>query len=123
MAPARCSARQPRRQIERLQIDGGLGEPHALRWMTEAVGEIGQPPVNLRAFVARRGKRQNGVVVRLRQRVADAVALAVAPVGIHDALVYVGMMRFEPAGQRGAEIEADVLEVRRRRRSGGSIRR
>ena len=102
-------------QIERLQIDSGLSEPHALRWMAEAVGEIGQPPVNLRAFIARRGKGQDGVVVRLRQRIADAVALAVAPVGIHDALVYVGMMRFEPVRQRGAEIEADALKDASRR--------
>ncbi len=102
-------------QIERLQIDSGLSEPHALRWMTEAVGEIGQSPVNLRAFIARRGKGQDGVVVRLRQRVAGAVAFVVAPVGIHDALVYIGMMRFEPVRQRGAEIEADALKDARRR--------
>ncbi len=72
------------------------------------MGEIGQPPVNLRAFVARRGERQDGMIVCLRQRIADAVALAVAPVGIYDALMHIRMMLFEPACERGAEIKAQM---------------
>src|SRR5262249_35702977 len=64
---------------------------------------------------ARRGERQDGVVVGLRERGADAIAFAMTPVGVHDALVYVGMMRLEPSGERGAEIEADALEDARRR--------
>src|SRR5215831_12562036 len=96
--------------IERFQIDGGLGEPHALRWMTKAMGEVGQPPMNLGLFVAERGERKDGVVVCLCEGIADAVPFTMTPVRVHDALVYVGMMRFEPSGERGAEIEADALE-------------
>src|SRR4029077_8883027 len=70
---------------------------------------------DLRAFVARRGERQDGVVVRLRQRIPHAVAFAVAPVGVRDARMHGGMMRCEPTRQRRTEVEADALEDASRR--------
>ena len=65
---------------ERFQVYRGLGQPHALRLMTEAMLKVSQSPGNLGDFILVRGKRQDGVVVSLGKRVAYAVRLEIGAV-------------------------------------------
>jgi hypothetical protein len=99
-------------QFQALHIDSRLRQPHALGIAPEPVLKIAHSPHHLRVFVARVGKRQDGVVVRLRQRrsVAGKILLAL-PIRRQDSLVRVGRMAFQPGQQCGAKIEADARVV------------
>src|SRR5262249_15134347 len=54
-------------QFQGLSINRGLGQPHAFRISPETVLKISDAPGDLRLLVARIGKRQNRVVISLRQ--------------------------------------------------------
>jgi hypothetical protein len=51
--------------------------------MTKAMGEVIQTPADLGALVAGGGQRQNRVVIRLSQRIANAIARAVLAVAMN----------------------------------------
>ncbi|MFO0635691.1 MAG: hypothetical protein U0168_22860 [Nannocystaceae bacterium] len=99
-------------QLERLEIDRGLGQPDALGAPAEAGLEVAQAPADLRAFVATRRQRQDRVVVGLRHgRAVAAEALAAQVVGRNDRAVDVATVALEPRQQRGPEVEAHARVV------------
>ena len=94
--------------LQRLDVHGGLGQPHPLGITAEPVAEIGDSPPHLGLLVPRAGQRQDHVVVDLRQRVAvPAPPLLAEPVGLDDSLQHLGSGVGHPLQQRGAEVEAD----------------
>ena len=72
------------------------------------MAEIGDAPADLRVQIAVVAERQDGVVVRLRQRVAVTAQDDAARVGIEDLPVHLGRMPLQPGEQRGAEVEGEM---------------
>ena len=70
-----------------------LGQPHGVGAPPEAALEVGQAPADLRAPVALVAQGQDGVVVRLRDGVAEAARGQRARVGDEDAAVGLGRVR------------------------------
>ena len=77
----------------------------------KAMLEVGDAPADLRAAVARRAQRQDGVAVGLRDGVAVAAPAQARRVGLEDLGVGLGVRALEPREQRGAEVEREVLVV------------
>jgi len=73
--------------LQRLVVHRHLRQPHPLRLVAEAVRETGDTPTNLADFVTAAGQRQDGVVDRLGQPVADGVDFPIPSLGGDDALV------------------------------------
>ena len=71
-----------REDIERLGVDRRFGQPHPGGLTPKAAPEVGDPPPDLRHFVAPRGEGENGVMVGHGDRAAVAVAGAAHTVGL-----------------------------------------
>ena len=101
-----------RHYVEGLEVDGGLGEPHAFRWPAEAVLEVADSPEDLGVFVPRVSEREDHVVVGLGHggAVAGEASLALG-VGGDDLLVHVWGFVLEPFEERGPEVVADASVV------------
>ena len=95
----------------RLEVDGGLGEPHGLGHATEMELEIFDAPADLRALVLLACKRHDDVVVHLRDGVAVTETLDALLVGFLDAPVGIRRVRANPTHERGAHVETHVLVV------------
>ena len=96
-------------KVQRLQVDRGFREPHALRVAPEAKAKVFDAPDHLRQLVARVGERHDHVVVALRQRRSmPRKALLAQPVGIQNRLVSVRRLLLHPGQQRGPEVETDA---------------
>ena len=98
---------------ERLEVDRGLRQPHALGLAAEAVLEIARCPRRICVCLSRAvGERHDHVVVGLRDRraVAGEALLALA-IGLEDAPVDVRRVRLHPGEQRRPEVEADARVV------------
>ena len=94
--------------LERVDVDGGLRQPHPLGPAAEAPLEVARAPAHLRPLVALVGERQDHVVVGLRERGAVAAeAVAADAVGVDDGGVDVGLALLEPRQQGRPEVEAD----------------
>ena len=94
--------------LQRLDVDGGLGQPHSLGVAAEAVAEVGDPPAHLCFLVSCTSQRKNHVIVRLRQRIAvTAPPILAEPVGLDDSLEGLRRLVGHPLQERGAEVEAD----------------
>ena len=98
--------------FESVQIDGGFGEPHALRETAETALEIADAPDDLGGAIAAVGQGQNHVVVDLGQSRAMAGKTKPAfAIGGQDGGVGLGIGTFQPGQERGAEIEAYAREI------------
>ncbi len=96
-----------RQQIQRLQIDRRLRQPHAFRLAAVAVLEVGNAPHDLRFAVPCRGKRHDDVVVGLRHGRAVSAKLPLAQaVGIANHRVGEWRLLLHPGEQRWPEVEA-----------------
>ena len=60
---------------QRVEVDRGLGQPHAGRSPPEPELEVAQPPADLGPSIGGARQRQDGVVERLRHPVRAAVAV------------------------------------------------
>ena len=99
-------------QVERVEVDCRLGEPHPLGLPAEAALEVADTPEDLRLLVAPVRQRHDHVVVRLRESGAVAgEALAARDVGREDLRVGFGRLPLEPREERRAEVEADPRVV------------
>src|SRR6185295_3279068 len=98
--------------LEALEIDGRLRQPHPFRRAAEAVLEVAEPPDHLCAFVARVAERQDGVPVGLSDRRAMAgEALEALAVRRQHGLVRLRLPALQPGEQRRSEVEADARVV------------
>ena len=112
--PPRLAGRQDRepdaglrQHLQRLDVDGRLGQPHPLGVAAEAMAEVGDAPEHLRLLVVPAGQRHDDVVVNLGQRVAvPAAALAAEAVGLDDPLEDVGGVLGHPGKEGRPEVEA-----------------
>jgi hypothetical protein len=94
-------------QLERLAVDRGLRQPHALRLAPEARLKVGDAPANLGHRSRSARQRHDDVVVDLRHRRAVAAkAQPAAPVGLQDVLVGARRVFLQPREQRRPEIES-----------------
>jgi hypothetical protein len=101
-----------RQYLERLRVHRRLRQPHAFRVAAEACAEVVDAPAHLRDFVAPARERHDHVVVDLRDGVAVAVVRRHAgAVRFDDLAVHGGRVAIEPGGERGADVERDLLEV------------
>ena len=93
--------------VEGLEIDSSLGEPHAFRVATEALLEIANAPAHLGDFVATARERHDQMIVNLRQRRAVSTeALARLTVSVENRGVGLGGLRLHPREQRRPKVEA-----------------
>ena len=95
----------------RLEVDGGLGEPHGLGHAAEMELEILDTPADLCALVLLACKRHDDVVVDLRNCVAVPEPLDALLVGFLDAAVGIRRVRADPAHEGWAHVETHVLVV------------
>ena len=96
-----------RQHLERFNINGGFGQPHALGTATEPVAKVGDAPGDLSLLVMPACKRHDHVIVNLGECVAVAPApLEAEPVGLDDRLEHGGLVLGQPVQERGAEVEA-----------------
>ena len=94
--------------LQRFDVDRRLRQPHPGRLAAEAMAEVGDPPAHLGPLVARRGERQDRVVVGLcHRRAVTAEAPAAALVGAQHGGVDQRALRCQPGEQRRPEVEAD----------------
>jgi hypothetical protein len=112
-----------RHRIQRVFVGGTLGQPHALRRSAEAALEVTNAPAELRAPFARRGERQDDVMIRRR----DGIAVAPAPDAGGVARLHGGQrlrgLVIEPLAERGADVErAPRIEVHHPGNAGARIR-
>ena len=95
-------------KFERLDIDRGLGQPHAFGLAPEAMDEVGDAPDDLGLFVARIRQRHDHVMVCLGDCVAmTSEVLTTFLVGVENAGIGFRIGAFQPAHQSGADVEAD----------------
>ncbi len=98
--------------FQRLQIDGGLRKPHALRIAPKTVLEIANAPADLRDPIARVGQRQDHMVVTLCDGGAvSGKTFAAFEVGFPYAAICVRSTFLHPGEKRWTKVEADVLVV------------
>jgi hypothetical protein len=94
--------------VQRLGVDGRLGEPHPDRLAAEAPAEVRDAPADLGHLVAARREREDRMVVGHRDRIAVPVMpLAAQAVGLEHGRVGLGRLTLQPLEQRRPEIEAD----------------
>ena len=89
---------------ERVEVDRGLGQPHAGRSPPEPELEVAQPPADLGASIGGTRQREDGVVERLGHPVHAAVTVDEAVVG--DAVAVL-----QPVRERGPESHEIAPEV------------
>jgi len=98
-------------ELQRLRVDGGLGEPEAFAAPPETPFEVAQAPADLGLLVSPRSQRQDHVVVRLRDGVAVPTARRALPVRLEDPPVDPRIPFLEVDEKRRPEIEGEVGEV------------
>ena len=95
--------------LERLDVDRGLREPHPLRLAARSGARNRGSPRDLRDLVARVGQRQDHVVVGLGEgRAVPENALRLSRSASRMALVDLGGIALHPGQERRAEVEADL---------------
>ena len=92
--------------LERGQVHGRLGQPHAFGVAAKACPEILDGPGYFQALVHFRGQGHDGVMIHLSQGVAMAKAKEALPVPFEDAPVGFGGVELHPAQEGGPEVEA-----------------
>ena len=94
-------------RLEAPDVDGGLGQPHALGGTTEAVLEVGEPPSHLGQPVAVVRERHDQVIVGLSDCVAaPAESPRALTVGGEHGRVDVGPGALQPRKECRTEVEA-----------------
>src|SRR5260370_33726044 len=97
---------------ERISVDRAFGQPDSLGPPPEAVDEILDSPSDLDFAIARRQKRQDRMVVRLRDRIAVTVVVFDARlVGAPNRAVCHLTVVLKPGCARRAEVEGERLIV------------
>ena len=88
-------------QFQSLGVHGGLRKPHAFRFALKTALKIGDPPADLRDFVAPGGQRHDDVVIDLgHRRAVAAKALPAAAVSVLNHAV--GRAALSPPARRAA---------------------
>ena len=94
--------------VERLEVDRRLREPHPLGPAAEAVFEVADAPEDLGPLVAARGERHDEVVIGLGHgRPVAAEAGARRLVGLEDGPVGPGVRALQPGEERRPGVERD----------------
>ena len=101
-----------RQDVERFQVDRGLGEPHTFRWAAEVALEIADTPRYLGTLVPAVRQGQNHVRVCLRdRRTMSAEMLTALFVAVQDVSIGLRGRGLHPREQCRAEVEADALVI------------
>jgi hypothetical protein len=96
--------------VERLVVGGRLGEPQPVGVAPEAAAELGEPPAHLGRLVAAAEEREDGVVVRVRERPPVAQAALRGAVGGEHRGVGRRPLAGQPREERRGHVEARQRE-------------